>query len=387
MKNKKYYDKNTKAYYIIMSSVFIVFLAIIVAFNILKKDIKFSESENRILAKKPKFKVEKLVEGKFTKKYEKYKIDQFINRDLWIEIKTNFDKMLGRNKSNGVYLSKYNYLIEEFKEPNSNAIKSNLDAINKFSDKYKRIRQHFIIAPNAIEILENNLPIFAPTLSQKKYIDNFKDKLNKNVNFIDSYKALKVHNKEYIYYKTDHHWTTLGSYYTFLEAAKSMDLNIDKIKYDIKKVSNSFFGTLSSKSGYKAKEADTIEIYIPQDKNDEYVVNYVEEQKKSASLYDSSKLNIKDKYGVFLGGNHPLTKIKTTSKEDRRLLIFKDSYANNFIPFLTPHFKEIVVIDPRYYYDDIDKLIEEESITDTLFLYNANTFFSDTSLELVLSNK
>ncbi|WP_286184210.1 DHHW family protein [Clostridium sp. CCUG 7971] len=295
--------------------------------------------------------------------------------------------MLGKNKSNGVYLSKYNYLIEEFKEPNSKIIKSNLDTINKFSDKYKNIKQHFIIAPNAIEILENNLPIFAPTVSQKKYIDNFKDKLNKNVNFIDAYKALKDHNKEYIYYKTDHHWTTLGSYYTFLEAANSMNINIEKIKYDVKKVSDSFFGTLSSKSGYKAKEADYIEVYIPKNKNDEYVVNYVEEQKKSASFYDSSKLSVKDKYAVFLGGNHPLTKIKTTSKEDRRLLIFKDSYANNFIPFLTPHFKEIVVVDPRYYYDDIDKLIEEEKITDTLFLYNANTFFSDTSLELVLNNK
>lgn len=387
MDNKKYDNKNTKIYYIIMSFIFIIFLVVVVVFNILKKDIKFSESENRILAKKPKFKVEKLIEGKFTKKYEKYKIDQFINRDLWIEVKTSFDKMLGKNKSNGVYLSKYNYLIEEFKEPNSNIIKSNLDTINKFSDKYKNIKQHFIIAPNAIEILEKNLPIFAPTVSQKKYIDNFKDKLNKNVNFIDAYKALKDHNKEYIYYKTDHHWTTLGSYYTFLEAANSMNINIEKIKYDVKKVSNSFFGTLSSKSGYKAKEADYIEVYIPKNKNDEYVVNYVEEQKKSASFYDSSKLSVKDKYAVFLGGNHPLTKIKTTSKEDRRLLIFKDSYANNFIPFLTPHFKEIVVVDPRYYYDDIDELIEEEKITDTLFLYNANTFFSDTSLELVLNNK
>lgn len=387
MDNKRYDNKNTKRYYIIMSFIFIIFIVVIVVFNILKKDILFSESENRILAKKPKFTVEKLVEGKFPKKYEKYKIDQFINRDLWIEVKTSFDKMLGKNKSNGVYLSKYNYLIEEFKEPNSKIIKSNLDTINKFSDKHKNIKQHFIIAPNAIEILENNLPIFAPTVSQKKYIDDFKDKLSKNVNFIDAYKALKDHNKEYIYYKTDHHWTTLGSYYTFLEAANSMNLNIEKIKYDVKKVSDSFFGTLSSKSGYKAKESDYIDVYIPENKNDEYVVNYVEEQKKSASFYDSSKLSVKDKYSVFLGGNHPLTKIKTTSKEDRRLLIFKDSYANNFIPFLTPHFKEIVVVDPRYYYDDIDKLIEEEKTTDILFLYNANTFFFDTSLELVLNNK
>lgn len=381
-----YRNRNKQYYYLITSIIFIVFLISIVGLNEFKEEAKILESENRMAAKKPKFTIERLLEGSFSKKYEKYKTDQFINRDFWISIKTNFDKLLGKNKSKGVYLGKDGYMLEEFKKPDDDNIKSNLKAINKFSEKYRNINQYMTIVPNAIEILKNKLPIFAPNIGEKNYIDDFKDKLNKKINFIDSYKTLENHKDEYIYYKTDHHWTTRGAYYVFLEAAKNMKLNVEENQYDNKIVTNRFDGTLSSKSGYKAKERDTIEIYTMKDEKYEYVVNYVYERKKSPSLYVSSKLETKDKYGVFLGGNYPIINIRTRSMEPKTLLILKDSYANSFIQFLIPYFKEIVIVDPRYYYDNIDKLIEEKNVTDILFLYNANTFFSDTSLKLTLND-
>ena len=111
----------------------------------------------------------------------------------------------------------------------------------------------------------------------------------------------------------------------------------------------------------------------------------MQEQRKSASLYEPKLLSSKNAYGVFLGGNHSLVKIANAVDSDRVLLMFKDSYANCFIPFLTPYFKEIVVVDPRYYYEDVQELIEAEEVTDVLYLYNANTFFTDNSLTYVLS--
>ena len=71
-------------------------------------------------------------------------------------------------------------------------------------------------------------------------------------------------------------------------------------------------------------------------------------------------------------------------RQGRRLLVLKDSYANCFLPFLAPYYREIVVVDPRYYYDDLAMLVETEEITDVLYLYNANTFFQDTSLAPLL---
>ena len=140
-------------------------------------------------------------------------------------------------------------------------------------------------------------------------------------------------------------------------------------------------------SGYERSRRENSDIYLPEKNDTEVVVNYVEEKEKSASMYSSEKLEEKDKYGMFLNGNHALVDIKTTSGKNRRLLILKDSYANCFVPFLTPYYREIVLVDPRYYYGDLDDLIEEDRITDVLFLYNGNTFFTDNNLSGVLASE
>ena len=156
--------------------------------------------------------------------------------------------------------------------------------------------------------------------------------------------------------------------------------------YDIELVSNDFKGTLYSRSLFDINKEDEIKVYIPKNEDDEVIVNQLEEKKVIPSLYDSLKLGTNDKYGVFLGGNKPIIKIQTTAKYNKKLLLIKDSYANSIVQFLTPYFEEIVMVDPRYYYGDIEELIKEEKFSETLFLYNANTFFQDNSLYGVLEN-
>ena len=95
----------------------------------------------------------------------------------------------------------------------------------------------------------------------------------------------------------------------------------------------------------------------------------------------------KDKYQVFFGGNHAMVDITTTNDKGRKLLIFKDSYANCFVPFLIPYYTEVVMIDPRYYYDNIQTMVANKGITDVLFLYNMDTFLSDNSLADVLTGE
>ena len=87
---------------------------------------------------------------------------------------------------------------------------------------------------------------------------------------------------------------------------------------------------------------------------------------------------------MFFGGNYSRLDVTTTADTERALLIFKDSYANCMVQFLYPYFDHITIIDPRYYYDNIDLVIKSEGITDVLFLYNADTFLGDTSLADVL---
>ena len=190
-----------------------------------------------------------------------------------------------------------------------------------------------------------------------------------------------------MYYRSDHHWTSTAAHYVFEEYAKQNELDTIDHKFEPYLISRDFYGTLASRSSYYSGNPDEIYMYASTNKEDKSTIAYVEEQKKSASFYDQEKLKTKDQYAVFFGGNHPLMEINTTSAVDKTLLIFKDSYANCFIPFLTPYYSRIVVVDPRYYAGDIHQLMKDQSVQEVLFLYNANTFYQDTSLDVLLGSK
>ncbi|MDO5011631.1 MAG: DHHW family protein [Intestinibacter bartlettii] len=384
----KHKHKRGKKYCISLSALFICYIAFFVLVNTFVEKRTFSETENRVLQSKPSFSIEKLFEGRFIGKYEDYKVDQFYNRDFWINVKIKADKLLLKKESNGVYLGKDDYLLEKFDKPIEENVSKNLEAINKFAQKYKNVKQYMLISPTAVNILSSNLPIAAPVNNQQEYLDNYAKKLGSNITFVDTYTTLLEHKKEDIFYRSDHHWTSLGAFYSYQKLADVMNLSVkDSDDYDIELVSNTFEGALASKSGYRTKQKDKVKVYIPKNEDDKVVVNYVEEQRKTATLYESEKLEEKDKYQVFLGGNHPIVKIDTASTSGKTLLIFKDSYANCFVPFLTSHFSKIILVDPRYYYEDIDQLMKDEDVDEVLYLYNANTFFGDTSLSPVLNNE
>ncbi|WP_317452011.1 DHHW family protein [Paenibacillus sp. 37] len=153
-------------------------------------------------------------------------------------------------------------------------------------------------------------------------------------------------------------------------------------EFNIQQVTDEFYGSLYSKSGFRHMQPDRLELYLPKDQ-EKYTVTYVDEEKTTDSLYAMEQLLRKDKYAVFLNGNHAQIHIKTANPSGRKLLVVKDSYANSLIPFLLKHFSEINVVDLRYYEEDLASLANEQGIQDMLFLYNANTFFEDPSIKNV----
>lgn len=381
-KQKLFYHRSSKIY-IKMAGIFLVFLTVAFAFNLFSKDKEYSESENRMLAQKPEFSVANLTSGKYMKDMEDYVTDQFFIRDKWINLKVLEDLALGKRESNGVYIGKKDHLMEIPTVPNQKALDNNLDAISNFSASHPDINTVMSLVPNAAYIYDQFLPKNAPVRDQEKDIKYVMNAVSTSLNFVDLTKTMSSHKEEEIYYKTDHHWTTLGARYAFDALSTALGIEGSTQEYNIYPVTHSFQGTLASKSGYD-KALDTIEIYVPQGVNTECVVNFIDEGKKTASVYDSAALKNKDKYEVFFGGNHARVDISTPMEEKKNLLLFKDSYANCFIPFLIPYYRNIIVIDPRYFYDDIESLISDNEITDILFLYNVNTFLGDNSLRDVL---
>lgn len=382
-KEKLFYQRSSKIY-LKMAGIFLFFLIIAFAFNLFSKDKKYSESENRMLAQKPEFSMANLASGKYMKDMEDYVTDQFFIRDKWINLKVLEDLTLGKRESNGVYIGKKDHLMEIPTAPNQKSLDNNLDAISNFSASHPDINTVMTLIPNAAYVYNHLVPRNAPVRDQEADIKYVQSAVGTSLNFVDLTKTMTSHKDEEIYYKTDHHWTTLGAKYAFDALSTALGIDSPTQEYTIYPVTHNFQGTLTSKSGYD-KGMDTIELYIPQNVNTDCVVNFVDEGKRTASMYESSALENKDKYEVFFGGNHSRVDISTPMEGKKNLLLFKDSYANCFIPFLVPYYRNIIVIDPRYYYENIESLITDNEITDILFLYNVNTFLGDTSLGDVLA--
>lgn len=382
-KEKLFYQRSSKIYFK-MAGIFLFFLIIAFAFNLFSKDKKYSESENRMLAQKPEFSMANLASGKYMKDMEDYVTDQFFIRDKWINLKVLEDLALGKRESNGVYIGKKDHLMEIPTAPNQKALDNNLDAISNFSASHPDINTVMTLIPNAAYVYNHLVPRNAPVRDQEADIKYVQSAVGTSLNFVDLTKTMTSHKDEEIYYKTDHHWTTLGAKYAFDALSTALGIDSPTQEYTIYPVTHSFQGTLTSKSGYD-KGKDTIELYIPQNVNTDCLVNFVDEGKRTASMYESAALENKDKYEVFFGGNHSRIDISTPMEGKKNLLLFKDSYANCFIPFLVPYYRNTIVIDPRYYYDNIESLITDNEITDILFLYNVNTFLGDTSLGDVLA--
>lgn len=380
--------RNYKYFFHYMGVAFFLILLLVFLINILTPDKSFSQKENRVLSSKPELNLSQITSGKFSPKYETYVNDQFPLRDTWVTLKAGCDRLMGKTEENGVYLGKDGYLMEAFNPPPQKQLDSTLTAMTDFAQSHSNIKQYALIAPNAVNILEEKLPFAAPAIDQNPYIDTVKDTLNEaGLTFIDVRDALSEHKDERIYYQTDHHWTTQGAWFAFNETAKIMEIDASSLEYESVPVSESFQGTLSAKSGFRSGKKEELSVFLPTGDAPSSVVNYVNEQKKSGSFYVTEQLKVRDKYALFFNGNHPQVKISTPVKENCTLLILKDSYANCFVPFLAPHYRNIIMVDPRYYYGDLEKLIQVENVQEILYLYNANTFFSDTSLELTLSTQ
>ena len=380
---RKIFRERSFKIYIKVTCIFLVFILFVTAANLFHKDQTYSEAENRMLAGKPEFSMANLANGKFMTDMENYVTDQFFLRNQWISLKLFVDMAMGKRESNGVYIGRKGHLLEISETPDMVSVDRNLEAIKAFAQRHSDINKVMTLVPNPAYICTQLRPLNAPVRDQSLDIGHAAEIVGGSLNFVDLTETMTAHKEEEIYYKTDHHWTSLGAKYAFEALCQPLGIQNPAQEYLIYPVTHTFLGTLASKSGYNRSE-DTIDIYIPKTGNMNYMVDYVEEQKKTSSIYVSEALEQKDKYEVFFGGNHTRIDISTPLTENKNLLLIKDSYANCFVQFLIPYYRTITIVDPRYYYENIDRLIQDNSITDILFLYNVNTFMTDNSIADVL---
>ena len=363
------------------SKVFKVIAAIVVllfVLNLVTKSKDYSETENRSLAKRPGIMAGGLADGSYFKDFDTYYSDQFVLRDQFVKLKFIGNSLLHIKESSGVYIGKKKYQFEIPVTPDQKALDRTVKKINEFYDVHQEMKTTMMVVPSSAVILKDYLPSNAAVTDQAKDIEEFYDRIDSGISTVDVTSILEDAGKDNLYYKTDHHWTSQGAYKVFQKSAAYLGIDAP-VGYKKYLVSTSFKGTLSSKSGDFVGK-DKVEIYVPKSDKVSYYVTYPASQEKRASIFKPEQLKTKDKYTVFFGGNHPLVEINTTADNRRNLLIVKDSYANSFVQFLLPYYEKIIIVDPRYYYDNVNMVLSNYDINEILYLYSADTLFTDTSL-------
>lgn len=390
----------------------LLFMGFFVA-DLLMPDKTYSEFENKKLQQKPKLTLESFFDSSYGSKYETYINEQFPARDRWITLKSVTEIGLGKLENNNVIYGKEDYLFEKLQiipEPNASAgsnvanqlqIDRNLRFMNEFFEMYD-LPLTFALAPNSYAVMTDKLPTGVELPDQEVMIPQFYDSFTADddlsfLNFIDT---LREHQDEYIYYRTDHHWTTLGAYYAYVDYCESKGFEPVSLDELTANEVNDFYGTYYNKCKKPGQDSDTITWYdVPVEEfrftcnlDDEALTSQGEivswnniEMLSVDGMYQMEQFDTRDKYAALTWGNNGLTQIissdnRNPGDEPSRLLLIKDSFANSMVPFLTYHYDEIWIVDLRSTPMNMSTLLSEHQFSDVFVMYNFSSFLTDTDI-------
>ena len=368
-------EKKTKTH----DSLFLVliagFFALFFLLSLLLPEKTFSETENRNLRVRPAFTWKGYFSGKYEEKYEQYLADQFPLRDIWITGKAAAERGLAKRENNGILLGKDGYLFKKESAFDDAQLNKNLGFIQEFASRYQNIPVTLAVIPDKYAVYPEKLPCGFVPLNQKSVLAGIPQKLE-GVGTGEVFSVLKVHKEEQIFYRTDHHWTAMGAYYAYESLGKNLGYTpVPLAEYEKKEIPN-FYGTYYNKSKSFLQKGEVLTYYDIPIRSMHFSGKIVD------SLYQTEKFETSDKYSAFLWGNNDVTTIDTQPQpgQKQRLLVFKDSFANSLIPFLTAHYEEIVVVDLRGNTTPVSELMKTMDFDDVLLLYSFDILKSDTNL-------
>jgi len=353
-------------------------------FSLPKED--FSTSEKRYLAETPDFSLKNLFSGQLVKEIDGdsssgtsgYVSDHFPFRSFFVGLNSYYHLSFGNTANSDYYFAEDGFIVT--KPYGTNRLDTNIKVINTFSEN---INVTLGIVPSAGYILEDKLPKNHISYPDSTVYEKLKAELGGNINYCDLETCMRDFYAEGSspYYKTDHHWTTPAAFSAYEKLSENL-LYTPVGKGDFEKTEyNNFYGTTYSSSGYFLTEPDKLEVWEGlAEKNITVKIAEGENIETYSSMYFYQHLSEPDMYPVFLDGNHSLVKIENPDAKGGKLLVIKDSYAHALVPFLAENYSEIVMIDMRYYKENVTELCENEGITEALVLYSISNFCTDTGL-------
>ena len=341
------------------------------------------ELENRKAAQFPVFSVEALWNGRWQSEFARWMQDQFLLRDTWINTQRAADEIVFQKaEEDGILLGKDRWMFTKLftiGDATRQQTAKNVQAVAEFAARYPG-KVTFLLAPSATVIYPEALPAGAPMADENALLDDIFAQVGESAAVIDLREPFTARKDEYLYFKTDHHWTTNGAYRAYEQFCALKGLTpFDRDAHEAVTVAD-FQGTHYSATRLWNVENDTITYYpLP---NQMTIYNITGEAQyeplKTENLINTDKFATRDKYAAFLDGNNGYSVIEGDGEGS--ILVVKDSYANSFIPYLTANYEKIGVVDFRNFKYGLDSTIEREGYDEVLILYNFQTFIADTDL-------
>lgn len=333
----------------------------------------FSPQENRVLQQRPSFSLSRLLSGAYTQEVESYLADQFPLRDTWVQVKSGLWRLSGHSDHGGVYFGRDGYLLGIPAPTEPDVLARNLDILSALACRQGHTLP-VLLVPSAASTLPDKLPPQAPVPDEAAVWAGLAQSPPPGLLLPDAFTPLQAAaDTQQVYFRTDHHWNDAGAYvgyHTLMTAlGRAPRPASDFVQ---RQVSASFQGTLAARSGDPWAGTDALRLWtLPS--GPPITQEVLDDGTQRASPYWWERLQDKDQYTVYLGGNHAATVLRNPQGQGR-LLLLKDSYAHILAPLLAADFEEVHLLDARYYLDNLDAYIAQNGITDVAALFSLETF-------------
>ena len=388
---------NQKVNYGVVFSFVLLLVAFFYIGVLAPKDEKALERENREITPMPKLTWDAVVSGEYSQNFENYLADNVGYRSRFMETSSFLSKWKGLQSKKGsiktvskdlgtgntgeqyaLWLN--NGRIMEVYDENVKTRDAYVAMLNGYAATLPEdVRIISLIAPTQIEF--NNTEKLSD--SQKATIDYVYKNADNRIVTVDAYGSLKKHKNEYIFFRTDHHWTQKGAFYAYQAYCNTVLGEKTSLSDYTVRSAEGFLGTLYDKYNDVSlkKYADTVE-WLDFGKN--YTIEATAFENGAFVNYQGVLYNVPQSTEMpayaklFMCGDHQFAKITSDNKNGKTLLVIKDSYANALIPLLTQNYETVIAIDPRNYYGKVTDLVKEYQVDDCLIInYTFTTTFAD----------
>ena len=212
--------------------------------------------------------------------------------------------------------------------------------------------------------------------NQGEVCDFIYDHLTDGAVAVPIYDTLRQHKTEYLYFRTDHHWTALGAYYAYQQFCQAKGVEPKALEDYETMTFDNFLGSYYEDSGNNpalGNAPDTLVAYLPSSTNDMTFTDRNGTVTPWKVVYDATNYSRGAKYNCFIGGDQPYEEIHNPTLNDgSAVLVVKESFGNAFVPFLVDDYQDVYVVDYRYYNGSINDLCREKGIDDVIFCNNLN---------------